>query len=68
MRLTIELYDETYARLAELAAAKGITVAALMKQSAQSGARDEDLREPDIERAASEVIEEYRPVLRRVAE
>jgi hypothetical protein len=68
VRLTIELDDVTYARLAATAAAKGITVAALMEQSAERGARDDESPAPDFEQAGTEVIEEYRPVLRRLAE
>jgi plasmid stability protein len=66
IRLTIELDDETYARLAEMATAKGMSVeraatAMLTARVAQTSPRE-------FEAIVAQVLEEYRPVLRRLAE
>ncbi len=65
--VTIELDAETYRRLAKRAAEAGTSLDELVGRLARAEAANAEVA-PDVERAAAEVIERYRPVLRRLGE
>jgi predicted polyphosphate/ATP-dependent NAD kinase len=64
--VVVDIDSDTYERLSAIAKERGVTVPAVVQSIVQAAA----IREPNQEfmRAVREVIEEYRPVLNRLAE
>lgn len=64
VRLTIELDDETYARLEEAAKAGQTTVAELIARSARNAPE----QNAELEHVIDEMLEAYRPTFDRLAQ